>query len=76
MSAAGNALVFADYNAVKDGTLEIKTNGIIPEGIMKIKDNGIFEVGEYAQVEVEVTDDPDLIPENIKEQLIVELYSK
>lgn len=63
---AGNALVFGDYNAVKGGTLEIKTDGIIPEGTLQINENGIYPVGEYAQVNVDVINDPDLIPENIK----------
>ena len=65
---AGNALVFNDYNAVKDGVLKIETNGLIPKGTLEIKENGKFPVGEYAEVNVAVhtEDDPDFIPENIK----------
>lgn len=65
---AGDTLVFADYNVVKDGVLEIKTNGLIPEGTLQINENGTFPVGEYAEVNVSVhtKDDPDFIPENIK----------
>ena len=63
---AGNKLVFGDYNVVKDGVLKLETNGLIPEGILNIKENGIFDVGKYAQVKVDVTDDPDFVPENIK----------
>ena len=63
---AGNALVFADFNAVKGGTLEIQTDGIIPEGTLQINENGIYPVGEYAQVNVDLINDPDLIPQNIK----------
>lgn len=63
---AGNKLVFADYIPVKDKTLVLETNGLIPEGTLKIEKNGIFDVGRYAQADVEVLEDPNLIPENIK----------
>ena len=65
---AGDTLVFADYNVVKDGVLEIKTNGLIPEGTLQINENGTYDVGKYAEVNVSVhtKDDPDFIPENIK----------
>ena len=63
---AGKALVFNDYNAVKDATLKIETNGLIPKGTLDITENGNYPVGEYAEVKVEVLDDPDLVAENIK----------
>lgn len=65
---AGDALVFSNYNPVKDGVLKIETNGLIPKGTLEIKENGKFPVGEYAEVDVAVhtKDDPDFIPENIK----------
>lgn len=63
---AGNALVFADYNMVKDATLEIETNGLIPKGTLAITENGNYPVGEYAEVNVNVMGDPDLVAENIK----------
>lgn len=65
---AGDALVFSNYNPVKDGVLKIETNGLIPKGTLEIKENGKFPVGEYAEVDVAVhtEDDPDFIPENIK----------
>ena len=63
---AGNALVFADYNAVKNATLEIETNGLIPKGTLAITENGNYPVGEYAEVNVNVMADPDLVAENIK----------
>lgn len=55
---AGDTLVFADYNFVKDGVLKIETNGLIPEGILSITENGTFDVGRYAQVDVAVDENP------------------
>ena len=52
---AGDALVFADYNAVKDGTLRLDTNGLIPQGTMEITENGKYEVGRFAEVDVAVS---------------------
>lgn len=63
---AGDTLVFADYNTVKDGVLELETNGLVPEGTLAIEENGIYDVGKYAEVKVDVTNDPDLVSENIK----------
>lgn len=63
---AGDTLVFANYNAVKGEVLEIKTDGIIPEGTLEIQENGTYIVGEYAKVKVNVIEDADLIPDNIK----------
>lgn len=64
----GDTLVIADYVPVKDGTLTLETNGLIPEGTMEINDNGTYDVGKYAQVEVSVNlaDDPDFVAKNIK----------
>lgn len=64
---AGDTLVIEDYTLVKDGVLELETNGLVPEGTLAIEENGTYEVGKYAQVKVDVINDPDLIPENIKE---------
>lgn len=52
---SGDALVFADYNAVKDGTLRLDTNGLIPQGTMEITENGKYEVGRFAEVDVAVS---------------------
>lgn len=53
---ADDTLVFADYNAVTDGSLRLETNGLIPEGTLQITANGSYAVGEYAEVEVEIAD--------------------
>lgn len=53
---ADDALIFADYNAVKDGTLALDTNGLIPEGSLTITANGSYDVGKYAEVKVDITD--------------------
>lgn len=65
---SGDTLVFADYNAVKDGVLSIGSNGFIPEGILTITENGTHDVGSYAEVDVQVAvhDDLDFVAENIK----------
>lgn len=63
---AGDTLVIEDYTLVKDGVLELETNGLVPEGTLEIKENGSYDVGKYAQAIVNVKDDPELIPENIK----------
>ena len=55
---AGDTLVFADFNTVRDGILKIETNGLIPEGILPITENGTFDVGRYAQVDVSVEEKP------------------
>lgn len=70
---SGDALVFADYTPVTDGTVEINTT-MIPEGTLKITNNGTFPVGEYASVEVAVNleeptitiDDTGLVEATVK----------
>lgn len=56
-----NRLVFEDYNPVKDGTLKLETNGLIPEGTLIINHNGTFDVGKYAQVAVEINEGFDYV---------------
>lgn len=51
---SGDVLVFSDYNVVKEGTLDLVTDGLIPEGTKKITTNGTFDVGEVASVDVAV----------------------
>ena len=51
-----DTFVIADYNAVKDNTLALDSDGLIPDGVLKITANGTFDVGEYAGVEVEIAD--------------------
>jgi hypothetical protein len=53
---AGDTLVIEDYTLVKDGVLELKTNGLVPEGTLKIEANGKFDVGKYAEVDIAVND--------------------
>ena len=64
---AGDTLVISDYTPVKDGALKLDTNALIPEGELAITNNGTYDVGKYAIAEVKVVDDPNLIPENIKQ---------
>lgn len=54
---AGNALVISDYTPVTDNTLELESNGIIPEGTITIDKNGSHPVGEYAEAIVNVEGD-------------------
>lgn len=58
---AGETLVFADYNAVRGEVLEINSNGIIPEGTFIINENGKYPIGEYAEVDVTVGENPPKI---------------
>lgn len=51
---SGDTLVIADYTLVKNETLSLETNGLIPEGTIKITRNGSYDVGKYAEIEVAV----------------------
>lgn len=51
---SGETLVISDYTPVRDNSLSLETNGIIPEGTKTITANGTYEVGEFAQVEIAV----------------------
>ena len=70
MYVAGDTLVIADYTLVKDDSLELDSNAIVPDGILNISANGNnISVREYAEVNVNVPNspnDPNLKPENIK----------
>lgn len=49
-----DALVFADQTPVRDGTILLETNGIIPDGRKFIDSNGVHDVAEFASVDVKV----------------------
>lgn len=58
---AGDTLVIADYNPVKDGTLSLDSAGIIPSGTLEITEEGEYDVGEFAAVKVlGVYEDPTI----------------
>ena len=54
---SGETLVIADCAPVKENTLKLETNGIIPHGTMVIGGNGTYDVGEVAQAVVAVEGD-------------------
>ena len=57
---AGDALVFADYIPVTDGTAEINTT-MIPEGQINITRNGKYDVGQFASAQVSVNaEEPEI----------------
>lgn len=51
---AGETLVLADYNVVKEGELALDSQGFVPEGTVEITGNGLHDVGRYAQANVAV----------------------
>ena len=50
----GDTLVFADHTPVRDETLLLNTNGVVPSGSMKITENGSHEVIGLISVDVAV----------------------
>lgn len=63
---AGDALVIADYTPVENETLALNSGSIVPDGVLKITANGKHNVREFAEAEVAVIDDPNLVPGNVK----------
>lgn len=52
---AGDALVFADYNPVKDSTLTLDGIGALaPDGMITLTENGVHDVARFSQAEVKV----------------------
>lgn len=54
ISVAEDTLIISDYSIIKDKTLALNSDSIIPKGTVSITQNGLHDVSQYAQAEVMV----------------------